>query len=634
MSEERRRSRHREHADQEGVDLERMRYFTQPAAGTSHTRHRRRRGSATTGPVPVVRPTERAMPQRIPPRPPTVEPPVPAEPSAPEPRRDREPSAVTDQLDTQAQPADTQTVETRPVDNRPTVVPVAETGRIATPETTSMRERSRPLVEPRTEDVVAADTEQVDATHARTVTGPRNGAVYADVTDTDLHDLDLHDTDLLDTEYFGHDTEYFGHDDVDADPHATHTFDAATPDAADLDAADLDVAEADTLLAGRPRRRGKRKRRRVVIALALACMLVLVIGVGYVGARSFGLLDSRKDYTNAAGTADVIVDIPDNSTLQDFGEILVDKNVVGSVRAFTKAADGQAISGGIYKLRTEIPAATAVDMLTDGTQNRVGRVVIPAGRQLDTKTRADGMVTPGIFQMIATATGVTVNGVQEGVTVEELEQTAATASPEALGVPSWAREPVNALTGDHRRIEGLIVPIAWERIDPSHSALQILHDMITQSARQFAQWGLPGQIQSGLSPYDTLIAASLVQGEVSQPDDYAKVARVIINRLDKGQRLQFDSTANYAAKVTDLNVHSDVLKGDTPWNTYVHKGLPPTPIGAVDEQALEAMERPAQGNWLYFVTIDSNGTTLFTADFNQHRRNIGRACANGFITCN
>ena len=81
-------------------------------------------------------------------------------------------------------------------------------------------------------------------------------------------------------------------------------------------------------------------------------------------------------------------------------------------------------------------------------------------------------------------------------------------------------------------------------------------------------------------------------------------------------------------------MHSDVLRGDTPWNTYVHKGLPPTPIGAVDEQALEAMESPAAGDWLYFVTIDSSGTTLFTADFNQHRRNIGRACANGFITCN
>lgn len=600
VTEERRRSRHREHADHEAVDLERLRYFTQPADGASHTRHRRRRNPAT-GPIPAQRSAERAMPQRIPPRP------APSAPRPPEP----EPAAADVTARVPQAPAEPPVSAPAP----------ARDDRWVTDD--HAWDDDQWSGHHRTE-THWDDAQYDDATGSAPVTAPAPAGGFADILDHETapvdHDLSRHRPadHRADDEYRDLDHGDFDHGDLD------HP---------DLDHPDLD--HADTVAAAPPRRRrGTRKRRRLVLALVLVCLLALIGGVGYVGLRAFGVLDSRKDYTNAAGTGDVLVDIPDNSTLQDFGRILVDADVVGSVKAFTNAADGQVISGGIYQMRTEIPASTAVAMLTDGTSHRVGRVVVPAGRQLDTKKRADGVVTPGIFQMIATATGVTINGQRKGVTVEQLEQTAATATPEQLGVPDWARTEVNALTGDHRRIEGLIVPITWERIDPSHSALQILHDLITQSTRQLAQWGLPSNNRSGLEPYQTLVAASLVQGEVNLADDYPKVARVILNRLDEGQRLQFDSTANYAADVTDLNVHSDVLRGDTPWNTYVHKGLPPTPIGAVDEQALEAMESPAAGDWLYFVTIDSSGTTLFTADFNQHRRNIGRACANGFITCN
>ena len=88
-----------------------------------------------------------------------------------------------------------------------------------------------------------------------------------------------------------------------------------------------------------PRRKRSRGKRRAVLAVAIVFMLALITGVGYYGVRATGLLESRKDYTNAAGSGDVVVDIPDNSTLADFGRILVDADVVGSVRAFVDARD-------------------------------------------------------------------------------------------------------------------------------------------------------------------------------------------------------------------------------------------------------------------------------------------------------
>lgn len=383
-----------------------------------------------------------------------------------------------------------------------------------------------------------------------------------------------------------------------------------------------------------PESRRRRRKRRTVLAAVIAIMLIAVVGVGYYGLRAAGMLDSRKDYTNAAGTGDVIVDIPQNSTLKDFGRILADDNVVGSQRAFINAADGQAISGGYYKLRTEIPASTAVQMLTDGTTHRVGRVVVPEGLQLDTKKGADGKTTPGIFQMISDATSVTVNGQKVGVSVDDLQKAAAGTSAQELGVPDWAVADVEKLNGDHRRIEGLIAPGTWETIDPHMSATQILQQLISQSAQRFAQWGLSdqGSNDSGLTPYQTLVSASVVEREVAKPDDYAKVARVILNRLDKDQRLEMDSTANYTATVTNIDLDGEAYKSDNAWNTYQMKGLPATPIGAVGERALEATEHPEDGNWLYFVTVDRQGTTLFADTFDQHKRNREQACNNKLLT--
>ena len=97
--------------------------------------------------------------------------------------------------------------------------------------------------------------------------------------------------------------------------------------------------------------------------------------------------------------------------------------------------------------------------------------------------------------------------------------------------------------------------------------------------------------------------ASLIQAEAA-PADFAKVARVIYNRLDDDMPLQLDSTVAYALGITDLTLNADQLKTASPYNTYVRRGLPPRPINSPGEAAIEAALDPAKGKWLYFVLID------------------------------
>ncbi|HTM85593.1 MAG TPA: endolytic transglycosylase MltG, partial [Mycobacterium sp.] len=315
-------------------------------------------------------------------------------------------------------------------------------------------------------------------------------------------------------------------------------------------------------------------------------------------------------------------------------ETLRDAGVIATVGSFLDAGQRNpaiaAIQPGFYRLRAEIPAATAVQQLTD-PGNRVGKLVIPEGRQLDdiTDLKTDA-VTPGVFSLIAQASCLDLNGDQRCLKAEDLRRAAETESPQALSVPDWAIGPVTKLGRDHRRIEGLITAGTWN-VDPTASAPTVLSNLIGQSAAQLAKSNLSGiAAQLGMTPYDLLVVASLVQRE-SLPHDFAKVARVIDNRLGEPQRLEFDSTVNYPLDRQEVATTDADRAKVTPWNTYAADGLPATPICSPGTEALAAAEHPEPGDWLYFVTIDKDGTTLFTHNYQQHLNNIEQALDNGVL---
>lgn len=111
------------------------------------------------------------------------------------------------------------------------------------------------------------------------------------------------------------------------------------------------------------------------------------------------------------------------------------------------------------------------------------------------------------------------------------------------------------------------------------------------------------QAADGIRAYETVIIASIVQAEADRTADMGKVARVIENRLDRGMPLQMDSTINYALGRSSLNTSHADTRLNSPYNTYRHKGLPPTPIDNPGQDALRAAAQPPAGDWLYFVTV-------------------------------
>ncbi|MGV0625804.1 endolytic transglycosylase MltG [Mycolicibacter minnesotensis] len=379
-------------------------------------------------------------------------------------------------------------------------------------------------------------------------------------------------------------------------------------------------------------RRNNRRRRAV---RALGAVLLAMVGVAsvFLWSKFWHARGPVTDFTGEGGQQ-VLIEVHEGDFTTAIAEAMLEAGVIANVGTFLDTAQGNAaiaaIQPGFYRLRAELPAATAVQELTD-PKNRVGKLVIPEGRQLDDITdMKTNRVTPGLFTLIAEASCLDLNGDRTCLKAADLRRAAELETPEALSVPDWAVGPVVKMGHDHRRIEGLITAGTWN-VDPTAPAATVLAKLISQSATELDRSDLPGTAERlGMTPYQLLVVASLVQRE-ALPHDFAKVARVIDNRLGAPQRLEFDSTVNYPLDRQEVATTDADRAKVTPWNTYASEGLPATPICSPGSDALHAAENPDPGDWLYFVTIDKDGTTLFTHNYQQHLNNIELALDNGVL---
>ncbi|MGH3620252.1 MAG: endolytic transglycosylase MltG [Sciscionella sp.] len=371
-----------------------------------------------------------------------------------------------------------------------------------------------------------------------------------------------------------------------------------------------------------------RGRRRLVIAVVAVVVLALVgAGVWYGLKQVFGF--GYDDY-QGSGRSDVLIQVQAGDSTNAIAERLLAAGVVASTQAFTYAGeDSDALRGvqpGYYLMKTRMSGKAAVTRIVDKA-NRVGELQIEPGSRLDDVKQPNGTIIKGIYSKLAAASCAELNGKSTCVSTKDLRRAAATADLASLGVPGWAAG--DALRAEAaRRIEGLIAPDVYQ-VRPGDSATELLRTVLTGSAARMQASGLPSIANgTGFTPYQVLVMASLIQSEAIEPD-FAKVSRVTYNRLQKNQKLQYDSTVNYVLDRPEIRTAPEDRARAGPYNTYDVSGLPPTPISAPGTEALAAAAKPEDGNWLYFVKCEKDGRSCFAADAKQHQRNIDDAQARG-----
>jgi UPF0755 protein len=180
--------------------------------------------------------------------------------------------------------------------------------------------------------------------------------------------------------------------------------------------------------------------------------------------------------------------------------------------------------------------------------------------------------------------------------------------------------------------EGALLPdtYSFERDTPANSVMARAH--LAMAHALAVAWAVraPGLILR--SPHEAVILASIVEREARVPAERPMIARVFLNRLAAGMRLQADPTASYTASgglgTLDRPLARDDLDHPDPYNTYVIDGLPEGPICSPGLASIQAVLHPSSGNALYFVT-DGTGGHVFSESLAEHNSNVSRMRARG-----
>ncbi|HVY09359.1 MAG TPA: endolytic transglycosylase MltG [Mycobacteriales bacterium] len=335
--------------------------------------------------------------------------------------------------------------------------------------------------------------------------------------------------------------------------------------------------------------------------VGILVVLVVLVAIVVIVARVLsGVFGSGADYSgNGSGTAIVVVHPGD--TASTIAKTLVDADVVKSDTAFTSAADANPASRGIqpgtYKLHQHMKASLALSLLLKPASLVSYTVPIP-----------EGFTSADIVARIAADTPIPAAALR-----------AALQNPTALGLPSWA----------NGHVEGFLFPATYQ-VTPGETATEVLRAMVTRFGQAATEVHLgSGAKHLGMSEYDVITLASIVQREGRLTPDFPKIAEVFLNRLHNGMRLDSDATLYYVLGPNHGGLTSADLQLDTPYNTRKYGGLPPTPINSPGVAAIEAVLHHATGPYLYFVTIDQAGHTAFATTLDRFNQLVAQSRANG-----
>jgi UPF0755 protein len=174
-------------------------------------------------------------------------------------------------------------------------------------------------------------------------------------------------------------------------------------------------------------------------------------------------------------------------------------------------------------------------------------------------------------------------------------------------------------------LEGYLFPDTYY-FDRKSSPAQVIESMMTNFMQRFVRPYQQEIRASGRSLHSLVTEASLIEREARVPEDRARIAGVIDNRLKKGMRLQIDATVLYALGEHKSRVLYKDLEIDSPYNTYRHVGLPPGPIASPGLASLEAVLRPEKNAYLYYVARPT-GDHIFTRTRAEHEAAIRKARA-------
>lgn len=335
---------------------------------------------------------------------------------------------------------------------------------------------------------------------------------------------------------------------------------------------------------------------------AILLVLLLVASVGAAGA-GYLWYQGKVDPAGEPGEA-VQITVPEGSSTSDVGDLLEAEGIISSASVFQwylRFNDAPSIQAGVYEMQTSSAMGDVVDVLAAGpAAPPTTDVTFPEGQSV---FAGEGVPAPGPV----------INTMVEGAGFDQ-----------AVIMDALLTGQVTSrfLPAGNGNLEGMLFPDTY-RVEEETTELSLLQQMADRMDQIATEVGIDqAPTTVGLTPYDVLIVASLIERETLIADERPMVARVIYNRLDANNPLGIDATTQYAlGRAPETTADFDP---NSAYNTRAIQGLPPTPIGIPGRASIEAALNPAEGDWFYYVLQDQEGHHFFTASAAEFEEAKGR----------
>ena len=334
--------------------------------------------------------------------------------------------------------------------------------------------------------------------------------------------------------------------------------------------------------ARRARREAEFRRRRRIVALVGGAVLVVILG--------FVLWYELESNALGPPGRQVVVTVKPGESTDSVISTLSDKGVIGSSLAFQ-------ISNFFHGTPTVQPGSYALHQ--NQTFAEV-RALLAAGPNIYPVLVRPGNTLSEVATEVSAIPGHTASG---------FEKTASSGAVHSIFSPPGSND-----------LEGMLGTGQY-LVLPGESDLTIIETMVASFDRDAQAVGLStaSAAARGMTPYQVITIASIVEKEGYYTFNMPKVARVVYNRLAQNIKLEMDSTVLYAIGQDGGPVTQQDLQIRSPYNTYLNHGLTPTPICMPSKTALSAALNPPPGAWLYFVLVQKNGVMAFSDTYAQQQ---------------
>jgi len=281
---------------------------------------------------------------------------------------------------------------------------------------------------------------------------------------------------------------------------------------------------------------------------------------------------------------------PGNSTA-DIARMLAEQDVIDSEREFTSKANeagiDQKLKAGTYRFERGEPIESILEKLDKGLQAPEGVMTVPEGFSLS-----------DIATLVTRHTSIT------------RDDYLAAATPVGRTLPlSGASDAVD--------LEGFLFPSTYD-VNEETDAVSLVGEQLDAFSTSTDSLNWDNARDLGLTEYQALIVASMVEREARVPEERPLVAAVIYNRINRGMKLEIDATVQYAIGYWKEDLTAEDLATPSAYNTRLYAGLPPGPICNPGVESIKAALAPADVDYIYYVaTGDSAGHHLFTSSYDE-----------------